>query len=313
MFDNTAKSERFQVALDLFVDRLQEERNILAAVLVGSLDAEHIWRKDSMWLWLVEADGVQKRHKSDGEEERLFRTLVENDINIHCEMIPRSRFRKMLEGSSRTAFDCSFFAKRALLFSKDSSIEGWFQQANTIATKDQQKELLAVTTWAIHMEKHAKRLLEDKGDVLLASQSLVEAAHAVAAALLVSEGEVFEGVAIEKALPRHPELFDALYWKVLKNREDRPTAEAALKALGEFLDERAQDNLKPVLEFLKKKGGVVPLTVLSDYFAFSQLYPWHLDSACEWLVRRKMIEKLSAPYKLTKKSRVEVEEPAYML
>jgi hypothetical protein len=33
-------------------------------------------------------------------DERIYRILVENNINIHAEVIPRSRFRQMVEGSS---------------------------------------------------------------------------------------------------------------------------------------------------------------------------------------------------------------------
>lgn len=312
-FDPLQKQSEFQQALDNFVGRLEEERNVLGAVLVGSLDPEHLWSKDSMWLWLIEADGVQKRHRFDGEEERLFRTLVENDINLHCEIIPRSRFRRMLEGNSRTAFNCSFFAKRELLFSKDPSIQKWFEEANSVAVKDQQKELVAVTSWSIWAEKSIKRLLDQKSDLRLAADSLCEAAHAVAAALVVESGEVYEGASLDRAIPSHPKLFDELYLAPMKNREDEKVLRAGLKALTGFLEERAEANLKPVLDFLSKKGQVVPLTELCDHFAYSQLYPWHLEAACEWLVRSGRVEKLGAPYKLTKKSRTELEEPAYSL
>ena len=50
-----------------------------------------------------------------------------------------------------------------------------------------------------------------------------------------------------------------------------------------------------------------------DHFAFSQLHPWHLESACEWLERKGRLEKVSAPFKLTKRSQGQVEEPAYFL
>ena len=52
---------------------------------------------------------------------------------------------------------------------------------------------------------------------------------------------------------------------------------------------------------------------MSDHFAFSQLHPWHLESACEWLERKGLLEKVSAPFKLTKRSLERVEEPAYFL
>jgi hypothetical protein len=55
------------------------------------------------------------------------------------------------------------------------------------------------------------------------------------------------------------------------------------------------------------------LSEISDHFSFSQLYPWHLESACEWLERKGRLEKLSAPFKLTNRGSEQVEEPAYFL
>ena len=52
------------------------------------------------------------------------------------EVIPRSRFKKMMEGASRRAFSCNFFATRQVVYSKDPSIDAWFKQADSVATKD---------------------------------------------------------------------------------------------------------------------------------------------------------------------------------
>lgn len=96
---------------------------MFAIVLVGSPRAETIWPRESLALWIIEADGISRRLLSDGNQERIFRTLVENGVNIHGEVIPRSPFKKMVEGASRTAFTCNFFAERRMVYSKDSSIE----------------------------------------------------------------------------------------------------------------------------------------------------------------------------------------------
>ena len=71
--------------------------------------------------------------------------------------------------------------------------------------------------------------------------------------------------------------------------------------------------MRPLLTFLRKENRVVPLSEISDHFAFSQIHPGHLESACEWLERKGLLQKLSAPFKLTKRSLERVEEPAYFL
>jgi hypothetical protein len=117
---------RFEKALELFLDRVRADANLLAAVLVGSISEETVWRRDAISLWLIEKDGVTKRLRADGEDPRIFRTLVEEGVNVHVELIPRSRFKRMVEGSARTAFRYSFFARRKLVYCSDPSLDKWF-------------------------------------------------------------------------------------------------------------------------------------------------------------------------------------------
>ena len=308
---DAGKVARFQAALDQFIERVAEDRYVLAVVQVGSLTEETIWQRESLALWIIEADGVERRLPSDGKDERIFRILVENGIDIHAEVIPRSRFRQMVEGSSRTAFSCSFFAERRVLFSRDPSIESWFAEANSIALKDQERELLAFSTWTIHAHRHARKRLDLKDDLALAAQETLWAAHSVAHTEIIRRGEVWEGDVIYRAIEGDRGLFQAIYLDVLARPADRAALAAALDAIDAYLVEHHEAHLKPLLAWLRKHDRVVPLSEISDHFAFSQLYPWHLESACEWLVRKGLLQKLSAPFKLTKRSLQQVEEPAY--
>src|SRR6516164_3592919 len=178
--DDVAKVACFEAALGQFIERIAADRYVLALVLVGSLRPETIWRRESLGLWIIEADGVSRRLPSDGNDERIFRILVENNINIHAEVIPRSRFKQMVEGASRTAFSCNFFAKRQIVYCADPSIEKWFKQADTVATKDRERELLAFSIWTIHAARHARKRLEIKRDLILGYQQVLHAAHSVA-------------------------------------------------------------------------------------------------------------------------------------
>jgi uncharacterized protein len=311
--DDVEKLARFEVALKQFVERIAEDRYVLAVVLVGSLRAETIWQRESLALWIIETDGVSRRLLSDGKDERIFRILVENGINIHAEVIPRSRFKKMVEGASRTAFSCNFFAERRIAYSKDPSIESWFKKANSLATKDQERELLTFSTWTIHAHRHARKRLNLKGDLDLAAQETLGAAHSVAHTEIIRRGEVWEEEVIYRAMEGAPDLFQTIYLDVLAKRKNRRVLSTALDAIDSYLDKHYQAHLKPLLAYLKKQNRVVPLSEIGDHFAYSQLHPWHLESACEWLERKGLLEKVSVPFKLTKRSQGQVEEPAYYL
>lgn len=310
---NVAKLGRFQRALSLFLERVRSDPNLLAAVLLGSLSEETIWRREAISLWLIEKDGVSKRLRADGEELRIHRTLVEEGVNIHVELIPRARFKRMVEGASRTAFCYSFFGRRHMLYSSDPSLEKWFAEADTLARSDQERELCIATTWLIHAQRHARRLLENKPEALdLVFEELLGAAHCVAAAEIIAAGQVHEGIPIQRSLELAPQLMRTLYLDLLQQPRTSENLNRILEALDGYLQQHIHTRLAPVLRYLKKQKRLVPLSELADHFAHSQLYPWHLEAACEWLERGGHIQKLSAPFGLTKLSRVEVEEPAYI-
>ncbi|MEO1529675.1 MAG: hypothetical protein AAFX06_30000 [Planctomycetota bacterium] len=137
---NQEKVARYRSALNQLIERATDDRYVLAVVLVGSLSEETVWSKESLSVWIIEADGVSRRLRSDGNEERIFRILVEENVTFHSEVIPRSRFKQMVEGTSRTAFSCNLFSIREVVYCDDPSILKWFETANTLATKDQQRD-----------------------------------------------------------------------------------------------------------------------------------------------------------------------------
>jgi hypothetical protein len=306
------KVAKFEKALQLFLERVRGDSNLLAAVLVGSLTEETVWRRDAICLWIIEKDGVTKRLRADGEDPRVFRTLVEEGVNLHVELIPRSLFKRMVEGSARTAFRYSFFARRKLVYCADPSLGKWFEDADTLARRDQERELCIATTWLIHTHRHAARLLDDERDLELAFQELIGGAHCVAAAEVIKSGEVQEGLLIHRGIELAPAIMREVYLDLLAAPRTAENLGKVLAVLDRYLKEHAEVRLRPVLRYLRKEKRLVPLSELADHFAHSQLYPWHLEAACEWLERKGRLGKFSAPFGLTKMSRVEVEEPAYL-
>jgi len=109
-----------------------------------------------------------------------------------------------------------------------------------------------------------------------------------------------------------PALMREVYLDLLAAPRTAERIAKTLAALDGYLEKNAEARLRPVLRYLRKEKRLVPLSELADHFAHSQLYPWHLESACEWLERKGRIGKFSAPFGLTRMSRVEVEEPAYL-
>src|SRR5207245_3611742 len=129
-------------------------------------------------------------------------------------------------------------------------------QANRMATKDQELELLKFSKWTIHAHRQARKRLAIKGDLELAAQETLGAAHSVAHTEIIRRGQVWEQDVIYRAIEGAPALFQTIYLDVLSKRKNRRVLSKALDAIDAYLDKHYQAHLKPLLGYLKKQNRV---------------------------------------------------------
>src|SRR3954453_15203032 len=106
--------QRFTAGLDGVVETRRSDRSILAAILCGSLSHDVVWEKSDIDLLLVTIDD-RKVAASDV-------SLYSDGVNVHTNLIPRSEFRKCVEGSTHQSFTHSLLAKGKLLYTHDQTI-----------------------------------------------------------------------------------------------------------------------------------------------------------------------------------------------
>lgn len=118
MESQEAVEKRYHDALEALVAKVKKDQNIIAAIVGGSMFYDQVWEKSDIDLWLVQRDGKG--------QPRGY-TLVENDVNIHAEIVPRSDSRRWQESALQGAFQHSYFSRSTLLFANDESIKAWYQ------------------------------------------------------------------------------------------------------------------------------------------------------------------------------------------
>src|SRR3982075_489448 len=105
--------QTFATAPDALVERVKEDRSVLAAILCGSLAHDTVWAKSDIDLVLVTID--DKKVDSN-------LALYADGVNVHALLIPRAAFRQTVEGSLRNSFMHSLLAKGRLLYTHDQTI-----------------------------------------------------------------------------------------------------------------------------------------------------------------------------------------------
>ena len=108
--------QTFSDALDLLVEQVKTDRSVLAAILCGSLAHDTVWAKSDIDLVLVTID--------DKKVDSTALAIYSNGVNIHAFLIPRSEFRKTVEGAIRNSIMHSLLAKGRLLYTHDETIAG---------------------------------------------------------------------------------------------------------------------------------------------------------------------------------------------
>ena len=297
-----AVEKRYHDALDSLVTKVQKDRNIIAAILCGSMSYDQVWDKSDIDLLLVQREG-----KGD---PRGY-TLAENDVNIHAEVIPRSQLRRWQEAALQGSFDHSFFSRSTLLFCSDESVKTWYQNANlhNIGARDRGLQLLIVATGLLPTLRYAEKQFYVNRDLNYSFLSILRTVESLARIEVILNDEVPSREVIQPALEYNPDFFRVTYSDLINREKDEAVIQNALDTINAYLDEKLFI-FQPILDFLAEADGPRSTTELNSYFQ-KKIGENRLDAAYEWLARKGIIQQVSTPVKFTLKSQFEMEEAAY--
>ena len=297
-----AVEKRYRDALDSLVTKVQKDRNIIAAILCGSMSYDQVWDKSDIDLLLVQREG-----KGD---PRGY-TLTENNVNIHAEVVPRGQLRQWQEAALQGSFEHSFFSRSTLLFCSDESVKTWYQNANlhNIGGRDRGLQLLIVAAGLLPTLKYAEKQFYVNGDINYSFLSILRTVESLARIEVILNDEVPSREVIQPALEYNPDFFQITYSDLINCEKNETVIQNALDTINAYLDEKLFI-FQPILDFLAEANGPRSTTELNSYFQ-KKIGETRLDAAYEWLAQKGIIQGVSTPVKLTLKSQVEMEEAAY--
>ena len=302
MESQAAVEKRYHDALDSLLTKVKKDRNIIAAILCGSMSYDQVWDKSDIDLLLVQREG-----KGD---PRGY-TLAENGVNIHAEVVPRSQLRRWQEAALQGSFDHSFFSRSTLLFCSDESVKTWYQNANlhNIGGRDRGLQLLIVATGLLPTLRYAEKQFYVNKDLNYSFLSILRTVESLARIEVILNDEVPSREVIQPALEYNPAFFHITYSDLINREKNEAVIQNALDTINAYLNEKLFI-FQPILDFLAEADGPRSTTELNSYFQ-KKIGDHRLDAAYEWLARKGIIQGVSTSVKLTLKSQVEMEETAY--
>ena len=112
--------------MDALVEKVEKDPYILAAIVGGSFSYAQVWEKSDLDVELIGRDAIRPTQP--------FFSLVENGVNIHARITPRNTFKQSIESAQQGSFMHSYFSHSTLLFSRDPSIEEWYDKMRAATT-----------------------------------------------------------------------------------------------------------------------------------------------------------------------------------
>ena len=313
MRSQDAIEQQYHEAVDALVEKIEKDPYILAAIVAGSFSYAQVWEKSDLDVELIGRDTIRPTQP--------FFSLVENGVNIHARITPRNAFKQSIESAQQGSFMHSYFSHSTLLFSRDTSIEEWYDKnANryNIGERDKQFQLLNVIAGTLPNLIYAEKQFYVNKDDLTCFLSLLNVVQGLARIEVLLNNEIPAREVIQPALRYNPDFFDTVYTDFINSKKNKAVLQDTIDAINGYLDAR-QFIFQPVLDYLTEQK--VPRTLtelnadlgrgLNNSESFSDFDEESLDLVCQWLAWKGIIKQVAMPLKLTAKSQIAVEEPAY--
>ena len=306
--------KQYHEAVDALVEKVQKDPYVLAAIVGGSFSYAQVWEKSDLDVELIGRDAIRPTQSSF--------SLVENGVNIHARITPRNTFKQSIESAQQGSFMHSYFSHSTLLFSRDPSIEEWYDKnasRNNIGEHDKQLQLLNVTASTLPSLVYAEKQFYVNKDCLTAFLSLLNAVQGLARIEMLLNDEIPAREVIQPALRYNPDFFQHVYTDLINSQKNEAVIQDALDAINAYLDER-QFIFQPILDYLVEQRAPRSNTELNADLGHSlhgeseevpEFNEESLDLVCQWLTWKGIIGQVAVPLKLTTKSQIPVEEPAY--
>jgi uncharacterized protein len=300
--------QQFELAVGQFVDRARQDPYLEAVILFGSLSYDTVWEKSDIDLMVIRRDVNEFYKGNTGRDDSV--SLTENGLSIHAILLTRSKFKKMIEGTTQGSFMHSAFGKSRLVWTRDETIRELYDNITKIGARDREVQLLRAGTWALPTLYKAEKWLKVKRDVHYAFHWVLHCLTPLAQVECFLNGEVPGREVIQQALKINPAFFGSIYTDLIDAKKTEKNVGAAIYAIDGYLTRKTRVLFGPILDYLKREGIVRSVSEIDAYFK-NQMNVNGVSLACEWLADKGVIVQASSPIRLTKQSRVEFQEMAF--
>ena len=297
--DQAALQERYQKAIDSFIDKIRDDQNVIAVIVSGSVAYDVIWEKSDVDTTVVVRDQPLKSHSL---------SIIEDGITFNLWLLPRSSFKRDTEGAIGGSMMQSYLSNGKIVYSKDESLYEHFENLKYIGEDDRAISALFLADMLIAVMHKVQKWMTVRKDLKYAQYFFLKAAEGVADMELCIRGIPTSRSAIQKAQMLNPEIMKIFYHEPMAHLMTEAELTDGLKRLNGYIEEQMDLFKKPVIAYLSD-GELKTTTMIAKHLRIDSHY---IIDVLDYLAEKGVIEKVSHLIKLTPKSRSSVEEIGFL-
>jgi predicted nucleotidyltransferase len=282
--------EQFETALELFVNKAKEDKEVLGIILFGSLAYNYVHERSNINVMVVVKEGRSS-----------YKRLVENGVSIDAGVYNINEFRRRIFGRQRVAYHQSL-SRSKLLFSRDGAIDDLYNSiGEKISGQDQAVMRTLYHSATVYDLSKAEKYLFIKNDIEQSFWWTIHALSEMGYLMCYMNGIFPPREVILEAKRLYPDYYQPMYDKLVNNEVTKELLIGTITEAHRFLDEHTLTNFKPVLDFISNHNGTATQVDVNTHFRPKGLY----FTEFEYLHRKRVLRRTIASKRLTKKGRIE--------
>jgi len=303
-FANSDLQKRYMRAVETLCERLRNDANVLAVIIMGSLSYDQVWEKSDIDMTIIVNDNCKLKDEL---------CLLEDAIYINGHVMTRTEFRKMIGKNSEASMIHSYYSLGTLIYCKDESIKELFDNicdTNGIGERDKSYALMERTEWVLWRLYKAEKWLKVKSDVRYSYLWIMEALKYIAAIEVLLNNNIPSREVILQALKYNNPIIEKLYIGLMDERKNSINIAQSIDMIYEYLRLHIDVICKPILDYFNKANGMKALSTIVQDFN-KTINSNIICEICEWLCEEGVLVKDISETHITNKSNIVVYEPAY--
>ncbi|MFX0061886.1 MAG: nucleotidyltransferase domain-containing protein [Candidatus Hermodarchaeota archaeon] len=297
----------YDTALDQFIERIKQDKNILAVYVYGSYVNGILGDHSDIDMIIVTND-----EKTSGR----YLNLQENGIYIEADVISRSDFRKQQKSFIHGSMTHHKLATSKLVYSIDNTISDFNRDLLKIAERDKELQLMMNTEFLIGCLYKARKALYIEKDLEKCFTWLIYLAGNLARILLLMNNNIPGRDVLVEVRELNNEIINEIMTKPIIAGINESNIIHTLTLVDEFLIKNKKILFKPLFSYLAEAGDARSVSEIEDHF--TRIYggaSWSgflmLVSSFTWLTYHGDLMRIPTPKRITSKSKVTVDENSY--